>query len=340
MARDDNTPATTLNGAQKTAVLLLALGEQFASEMFKRMERHELAAVSQAMVDLETVPKEMVEVVLREYYHDLVTGRELVRGGKEAVKRLLLPNVDSDTAKYVSDYLNLDTGPVPFREIGKVSPKLLAQILRNEHPQTLALILGNLPSDHAADLLTRLPAGVRVEVLMRLARLEAVPEEMLMAVDKVLQSQLIAMGGKEGKKVGGVQAVAEILNAVDRSTEEEVLAEIEEDSPSVAEEIRNLMFVFDDVSGLDDRSIRELLKEISNEDLTMALRGAAEDMRTIFFRNMSERASGMIKEDLEIMGPTRLADVEAAQQNIVRIVRKLEGDGRVTISRGGGDVFV
>ncbi len=337
-ANDATTPV--IDGAKKTAVLLLALGEQFASEVFKRMDRNELAAVSKAMVDLDTVPKELVEAVLREFYRDLVTGREMIRGGQEAVKRLLLPNVDSDTAKYVSDYLNLDTGPAPFREIGKVSPKLLAQILRNEHPQTLALIIGNLRSEQAADLLTKLPAGVRTEVLMRLARLEAVPEEMLMAVDKVLQSQLIAMGGKEGKKVGGVQAVAEILNAVDRSTEEEVLAEIEEEAPSVAEEIRNLMFVFDDVAGLDDKAVREMLKEISNEDLTMALRGANEDMRTLFFKNMSERAGNMIKEDLEIMGPTRLADVETAQQNIVKIVRRLESEGRIVISRGSGDVFV
>lgn len=327
-------------GAKKTAILLLTLGEQFAVEVFKRVTREELAAISKAMVDLETVPKEVVENVLREYYHALVTGREMVRGGQEAVKRLLLPNVDDETAKYVSDYLELDTGPQPFREISKVSPKLLAQILRNEHPQTLALILANLPSDQAADLLTKLPSGARAEVLMRLAKLEAVPEELLMAVDKVLQSQLIAMGGKEGKKMGGINSVAEILNAVDRATEEEVLAEIEEESATMAEEIRNLMFVFEDVRDLDDRSVRELLKEISNDDLTMALRGSSAELREIFFKNMSERAGNMIREDLEIMGPTRLSEVEASQQNIVKIVRRLEGEGRIQISRGGGDVFV
>ena len=327
-------------GAKKTAILLLTLGEQFAAEIFKRMTREELTAVSKAMVELETVPKELVEEVLREYYHALVTGQEMIRGGPDSVRRLLLPNVDSETAKYVSDYLELDTGPQPFRNIGKVSPKLLAQILRNEHPQTLALILGNLHAEQAADLLTKLPAGVRTEILMRLANLEAVPEEMLMAVDRVLESQLIAMGGKEGKKVGGVNAVAEILNAVDRATEEEVLAEIEEESATMAEEIRNLMFVFEDVKTLEDRSIRELLKEISNEELTMALKGSTEEMRELFFRNMSERAGNMIREDLEIMGPTRLADVEGAQQNIVKIVRRLEGEGRVVISRGGGEEFV
>ena len=204
-----------LKGPEKTAVLLLAMGDKFTSEVFKRMDRQEIAAVSKAIVEMETVPKEVVEDVLREFHHALVTGQEMIAGGQDAVKRLLMKNLDSETAKYIMDQLNLESGPAPFRELGNISPRLLAQILRNEHPQTLALILGHMPSERAADLLTNLPAGVRTEVLMRLARLEAVPEDMLMEVDKVLQSQLIAMGGKEGKKVGGVQSVAEILNAVD-----------------------------------------------------------------------------------------------------------------------------
>jgi flagellar motor switch protein FliG len=148
------------------------------------------------------------------------------------------------------------------------------------------------------------------------------------------------MGGKEGKKVGGVQAVAEILNAVDRATEEEVLSEIEEESSQMAEDIRNLMFVFEDIKALDDRAIRELLKEVSNEDLTKALKGGTEDLQEKFFKTLSERASAMIREDLEIMGPVRLSEVESAQQNIVKIVRRLEAEGRIMIGRGGGDVFV
>lgn len=334
------TDVKNLSGSQKTAVLLLSLGDAFAAEVFKRMERQEIAQVSKAIMEMETIDKEVVEDVLREYHHALVTGREMVRGGADTLKRLLVNNLDEETTKYVSDMLNLESGPIPFRELDNVSPRVLAQILRNEHPQTLALIVGHMQADLGASLLQSLPAGVRAEVLMRLAKLEAVPEEMLMAVDKVLQSQLIAMGGKEGKKVGGVQAVAEILNSVDRATEEEVLSEIEEQSASMAEEIRNLMFVFEDVAGLDDRAIREALKEISNEDLTMALRGSKEEMREVFFRNMSERAGTMIREDLEIMGPTKLSDVEAAQQNIVKVVRRLEAEGRIIISRGANDVFV
>ncbi len=332
--------AEPIKGPQKAAILLLAMGDKFTSEMFKRMDRAEIAQVSKAMATLETVPKEVVEEVVREYHRSLITGQELISGGEETVKRLLMKNLDSDTAKYIMDALDMDHGPAPFRELENVSPRILSQILRNEHPQTLALILGHLHPDQAAELLQNLPAGVRPEVLMRLAKLEAVPEDMLMEVDKVLQAQLIAMGGKEGKKVGGVQAVAEILNAVDRATEEEVLAEIEEESAQMAEEIRNLMFVFDDVKTLDDRSIRELLKEISNEDLTMSLKGASEELQEKFFKNLSERAATMIREDLEIMGPVRLSDVEGAQQNIVKTVRRLEVEGRIVISRGSSDVFV
>lgn len=334
------TDAKALSGAQKTAVLLLSLGDSFAAEIFKRMERQEIAQVSKAIMEMETIDKNVVEDVLREYHHALVTGQEMIRGGQEVLRRLLGNNLDSETTKYVSDMLSLESGPTPFRELDNVSPRVLAQILRNEHPQTLALIVGHMATDQGGALLQSLPAGVRCEVLIRLAKLEAVPEEMVLAVDKVLQSQLIAMGGKEGKKVGGVQAVAEILNSVDRATEEEVLSEIEEQSSQMAEEIRNLMFVFEDVASLDDRAIREVLKEITNEDLIMALRGAKEEMRELFFRNMSERAATMIREDLEIMGPTRLADVEVAQQNIVKVVRRLEAEGKIVISRGSGDVFV
>ena len=329
-----------LSGAEKIAILLLAMGDKFTSEVFKRMERAEITEVSKAIMNLDAVPKETVEEVLREFHHAMVSGQDILAGGENAVKRILLKHLDTDTAKYIIDELDLELGPTPFRELGNVSPRILAQILRNEHPQTLALILGHMPPEQAAVLLTSLPSGGRTEVLMRLANLEPVPDDMIVEVDKVLQSQLIAMGGKEGKKVGGVPAVAEILNSVDRATEEEVLSEIEEESSQMAEDIRNLMFVFEDIKSLDARAIREMLKEISNDDLILALKGASPDLQELFYANMSERAATMIKEDLEIMGPTKLADVEAAQQNIVKTVRRLEAEGRIAINRGGGDVFV
>ena len=329
-----------LTGHQRIAVLLLAMGDKFTADVFKRMERQEIAEISRAIVELESVPRETVEEVLREFHESLTEGVDMISGGTDIAKRTLVKNLDPETAKYVMDSLSLETGQEPFRELSQASPRVLSQILRNEHPQTLALIMGHLHPDLAAKLLTNLPASVRAEVLTRLAKLESVPEDMLLEVDKVLTSQIIAMGGKEGKKVGGTQSVAEILNAVDRATEEEILSEIEEESAQMAEDIRNLMFVFEDCKNIDDKGIREMLKSISNEDLTLALRGASDSLKEKFLSNMSERAGNMIREELEFMGPAKLSDVENAQQNIVKIVRKLEAENKIVISRGAGDVFV
>lgn len=333
-------PTGKLTGPQKTAILILALGDAFASEVFKKFERTEITAVSKAMAKLDTVNKEQAEEVLREFNQAMTIGKEMLYGGPEQVRKMISSNLDSDTARYILDELDFDSGPVPFKELGNVSPKILAQILRNEHPQTLALILGHLPPDSAGNLLQNMAPGVRAEVLIRLAKLEAVAEEMLVEVDRVLQSQLIAIGGKEGRKVGGVNSVAEILNAIDRATEEEIMADIEEESAQLAEEIKQLMFVFEDIMKIDDRGIREVLKEISNEDLTMSLKTAPEELREKFFKNLSERAGNMIREDLEIMGPVKLSEVEAAQQNIVKQVRRLEAEGRIVIAGSGGEVLV
>jgi flagellar motor switch protein FliG len=333
-------PVGKLTGPQKTAILILALGDAFASEVFKKFDRAEITAVSRAMAKLDTVGKEQAEEVLREFNQAMTIGKEMLYGGPEQVRKMISSNLDSDTARYILDELDFESGPVPFKELGNVSPKILAQILRNEHPQTLALILGHLPPESAGNLLQNMSPGVRAEVLIRLAKLEAVAEEMLVEVDRVLQSQLIAIGGKEGRKVGGVSSVAEILNAIDRATEEEIMADIEEESAQLADEIKQLMFVFEDIMKIDDRGIREILKEISNEDLTMSLKTAPDELREKFFKNLSERAGNMIREDLEIMGPVKLSEVEAAQQNIVKQVRRLEAEGRIVIAGSGGEVLV
>lgn len=332
--------AEKISGLQKTAVLLLAMGDKYAMDVFKHLDRRDITRVSKAMAEMDSVPKDMVEEVLKEFNQIIELGENTLVGSPDRVRRML-QGLDSDTAKYVLDSLDLDAGPGPFKSLENVSPKMLGQILRNEHPQTLALILGHLDPEQAAGLLQNMPAGARAEVLVRLAKLEAVPEDMLLEVGKVLERQLIAMGGREGRKVGGIPSVAEILNAVDRSTEEEVLADIEEESTQLAEDIRQLMFVFDDIRQLDDRSIRELLKEVSNDELTMALKGANDELRTKFFSNLSERAATMIREDLEIMGPVKLSEVETAQMNVVKIVRRLEAEGRIIITgKGGGDVLL
>lgn len=330
----------TITGPQKTAVLLLALGEKYIAKVFEEMDTDDIILVSKAMAELETVPKEMIEEVLKEFTDTYNFGKTAIVGGPDKMKKVLNKTLDKNRVLEVLNTLEVDFGPPPFKGLEKYSPNVMAQVLANEHPQTLALIMGYLHPNHGADLLTKLPAGVRAEVLMRLAKLEAVPLDMLYEVDKVLQSQLRAMGG-EGQKVGGIQAVAEILNAVDRSTEEEVLSDIEEESTKMAEQIRELMFVFDDIINLDDRAIREVLKEISNDDLTLALKGSSEALQEKFFSNLSERAATMIKEDLEIMGPVKLSEVENAQKSIVKEIRRLEAEGRIVLAgKGGDDVLV
>ena len=329
-----------LTGVQKTAILLLAMGDEYVQKIFKELDRDEIVKVSKAMVELETVPQEIVEAVLTEFHETFLSGKRALVGGPSQAKRILSKVLDGESVEDIMKRLETEHKPPPFKGLENYSPNIMARILANEHPQTLALILGHLPPHQAAEVLKNLPTGVRSEVLLRLAKLESVPLEMLYEVDFVLREQLEAMGG-EGQKVGGVQAVAEILNATERSIEEEVLAEIETESPQMAEEIRELMFVFEDIKNLDDRSIRELLKEISNEDLTLALKGASDELKEKFFSNLSERAATMIKEDLEIMGPVRLLDVEQAQRNIVRIVRQLEAEGRIVIAgKGGEDVLI
>ncbi|MGM0424106.1 MAG: flagellar motor switch protein FliG [Thermodesulfobacteriota bacterium] len=332
--------AENLSGTQKIAVLLLALGESYATQAFQEMEQQEIVQVSKAMAELDSVPQETVESVLQEFTSSYNYGQKTLFGGPTQMRKILSKSLDQEVADSVINSLEYDFGPAPFKGLEKFSPNLMAQLLSNEHPQTLALVIGHLSPGNAAEVVQKLPSAVRAEVLMRLARLESVPLDMLYEVDKVLQDQLKAMGG-EGQKVGGVQSVAEILNAVDRSTEEEVLSDIEEESAQMAEDIRELMFVFEDIRDIDDRAVRELLKEISNDDLTLALKGASEDLQQKFFKNLSERAAGMIQEDLEIMGPVRLSDVENAQRSIVREVRRLEAEGRIVLAgKGGEDVLV
>ncbi|MFO8031597.1 MAG: flagellar motor switch protein FliG [Desulfohalobiaceae bacterium] len=332
--------AENLSGTQKIAVLLLALGESYATQAFQDMEQQEIVQVSKAMAELDSVPQETVESVLQEFTSSYNYGQKTLFGGPTQMRKILSKSLDQEVADSVINSLEYDFGPAPFKGLEKFSPNLMAQLLSNEHPQTLALVIGHLSPGNAAEVVQKLPSAVRAEVLMRLARLESVPLDMLYEVDKVLQDQLKAMGG-EGQKVGGVQSVAEILNAVDRSTEEEVLSDIEEESAQMAEDIRELMFVFEDIRDIDDRAVRELLKEISNDDLTLALKGASEDLQQKFFKNLSERAAGMIQEDLEIMGPVRLSDVENAQRSIVREVRRLEAEGRIVLAgKGGEDVLV
>ena len=330
----------TLSGTDKVAIVLLSMGDEFIAETFKHLEKDEVAAISKSILNLKTIDTETVSTIMQEFHLALSSMVESVTGGRETVKRVLNKTLDTETAKYILDTLNLEREAIPFKELSTVSPRILSQILRNEHPQTVALILAHLQNEKAAEVLMQLPEGLKIEVTKRLATLDAIPEEILLDVDHALQKQIMAMGGTEGRKVGGLSTVAEILNATDRATEELVLTELEEENPQIASKIRELMFVFEDILDIDDKGIREMLKEVNMQDLAMSLRTASSELKAKILSNMSERAGKMLEEDMEVMGPARVADIEAAQQRIVKVVRTLEADGRIMISRGANDVLI
>ena len=231
--------------------------------------------------------------------------------------------------------------PVPFSNIKHIDPKALGNFIRNEHPQTIALILAHIDPGKSAQIIAEFPEPLQQDVILRIADLETVPISVLDEVEDVLRQEIKSQGPVGSRAAGGTGTVAEILNQVDQTTENAIMTKLEEDRPDLSNEVRKLMFVFEDLLNVDNRSFQAILKEVNNDDLTLALKTASEDMRVKVFANLSARAADMIKDDLESMGPTKLSDVEKAQQNILRVAKKLESEGKVALGKGeGGDLLV
>jgi len=336
MARKRDAGSSGLSGPEKAAVFLLTLGEEFASEVFKRLEAQEIKIVGRQMAKMEQVKKEDISSLLGEFRmedgdHDIfLSGDDML---ETALKRAL----PSDIASSILDDIRSDWKLTLFQKARNLEPKVLVNFLRNEHPQTIALVLAVLQDNQAASILAELPESMQVEVVMRLAELDKVSPEILVEVDKVLQDELITIEGMEGQKLGGVEVVAELLNNADRALEASILEGIEEQRESLAEEIRRLMFVFEDLVNIDDRGIMQILKEVSTDDLKLSLRTSTDDLKEKVFKNMSSRAVQAMKEDMEIMGPVRLRDVEVAQQNIIKVTKRLEAEGKIQIATKGGE---
>jgi flagellar motor switch protein FliG len=228
-----------------------------------------------------------------------------------------------------------------FQKIRRLDSRTVANFIRNEHPQTIAIILAHLDTSQTADIMEELPAPLQADVIHRIAELENIPPGIVEEIDQALQEEISMIKSFEGQQKGGIRLVAEILNQMDSSMEGTILKNIEEQKQGLAEEIRKLMFVFEDLSQVDDHSIMAILKEVNNENLMMAMKTASEELKEKLFKNMSERAAQMMKEDLEVMGPARLKDVEAAQQAILKVAKKLEGEGKIVLmSKGKEEVFV
>ena len=333
--------ADNLTGSEKAAVFLLTLGEDFTSQVFQRLDDDEIKIVGRQMSKMDHVDKEDIASLLSEFRSD-EGGNELYLSGNDMLESALKRGLNSEKANAILDEIRSDWRLTLFQKARKLEPKVLYNFLRNEHPQTIALVLSVLDVTQSAAILAELKEETQVEVVMRMAELDKVSPEILVEVDRVLQEELLSVQGLEGQRLGGVEAVAEMLNNADRALESQILEGVEEQRESLAEDIRRLMFIFEDLLTVDDRGIMSILKEVSTDDLKLALKTSSDELKNKIFANMSSRAVEMLKEDMEIMGPTRLKDVEGAQQAIIKIAKRLEQEGKVQLMKGGGgdDEFV
>lgn len=322
-----------LPGIKKAAILLLTMDENLSKEVIKELDEDEIEAVGQEIAKLRLVPQEVVSKVHEEFARKIDGRKKNVIGGETMFKNLIEKSLGSEKAELFIGNMESRRG-MPGDFLRTADARILANVLRGEHPQTIALVLSILSIRKACDLVTYLPEKIHRDVVSRMAYLEKVDKKIIQDVENVLKEQLETTGAVEGRQIGGVEMVASILNQMDRKLEAELLGKIEEEDASLAERIRQLMFTFEDLMKIDDRGMQTLLKEITSEDVGLALKGAADHIKEKIFKNMSERAATMLKEDLEAMGPARVSDVERAQVKIAMVAKKLESEGKIILTKG------
>ena len=325
-----------LSGIEKSAILLNVLGNRVTAEIFKHLRDNDVKRVVTAMGQINKVPITIVKQVLDDFYVEISEEEQLIFGHATG-KDFILETLGEERAKTVLGQLAIVDGSRSLEALELVDPRTLANFLMNEHPQTTAVVLAHLSPDRKCEVLKKLPEPVQTEVVLRIANLDFISPSLLAQVDEILKQELATLGSIDTQQLGGVSPIAEMLNIMDKNTEQSIMARVEERDPQLAEEIRRLMFVFEDIVFIDDRGMQTLLKEVPNDKLTVALKTAPEEIKEKIFKNISKRAADLLREDLASMPPVRLSDVESAQQEIVNIAKRLEGEGKLIISRGGGE---
>lgn len=342
LKKTDNIDYRTLKGFEKAAILVNYLGKEAAKVFFKNMDEADLKKLLATMNRLRIVPIEVTKKVLEEFYELVSESEDYIFSEKVSSKETIIEALGEEKARGIVGHLDsANRQGRTLESLELVDSKSLVNFLINEHPQTIAVILAHLEIEKRGDVLKRLPESLQGEVVLRLANLDHVSPELLAEVDKVLKNELSNVGTVDNAQLGGVQVVAEMINMLDKNTEQSILGVIEDRDKEMADEIRKLMFVFEDVVKIDDRGMQLLLKEVPNDRLLLALKTANEEIKAKVFNNISKRAAEMLSEDLGSMGPVKVADVESAQLEIVNIARRLETEGKIAIARGGSeDVFV
>lgn len=329
-------PPGPLGGPRKAAILLMALDQEMAARLMKLMAPDSVEEVAREIANIDEVTSHVRAKVIREFY-SIVLAREYVDTGGLTIARALLRKTLGDNADKIIQSLEHQVFKEPFSFLQKTETENLITFLQGEHPQTIALVISHLPSSIASEILNGLEGDAQIEVVQRIAEMDQTSPDVIKEVERGLEQRLAGLMDERFERTGGVRSVAEILNLAGRATERAIMERLTEDSPELVEEIRRLMFVFEDILRVDDRGIQAVLKEVENEELSLSLRTATEELKEKIFGNMSERAANLIKEEMEFMGPVRVSDVEAAQQKIVDIVRRLEDAGEIIISGGSAD---
>jgi flagellar motor switch protein FliG len=337
-----NKSAAAMSGLRKAAILLVILGEESASEIYKNLQEPDLRRVTQAIVDLGYVSPEMALQVLQEYQQLVLTQDYLAEGGFEYANQLLVKAFGQDGAHRLLDQVSQAREAVATNldSLQKADPQQLVKFIEGEHPQTVALVLAHLGKVSASSLLVLMPEKLRAEAVRRLAEMQQFSTEMVKKISLVLHKKIAGLGTESRRAYGGVNSVAEMLNSVDPTTSLSILESIEQDNPKLALSIRNLMFTFEDLLTVPEATIREILAQTEKKTLGMALKGSNENLRNHFYKCMSTRAVEMLKEDMEAMGPVRARQVQQAQQDIVNLARKLESEGKISLKSGGDDAYV
>lgn len=324
-----------LTGKQKAAIVLVAVGTEVASKILPHLNEAEVEELSLEIARLGSIPAEVRQQVIKEFYEICLAQNLALEGGLDHARTMLEQAFGPEKAQEILERLTHALQMLPFDSVKGVHPTQLSTFLADEHPQTIALVLAYLEPQTAAAVISNLPPELRPEVAERLATMGSTPPDVIRRVEAVLQRKLSSIASQELSAAGGVKSLVEVLQWVDRNTERAIFDYLNDTNPELAEEVRKLMFTFEDLLQLDDRAIQQVLKEVDMKELALALKGASDALKEKIFRNMSERAVNMLKEEIEFMGPVRVRQVEEAQQRIVSIVRRLEEAGEIVISRGG-----
>lgn len=321
-----------LSGPEKAAIFMLALGEDYSAKIFEHMDDEEIMEISQTMANLGKVNANIVERLFIEFADQMSSTNALI-GTLDSTERLLTKVLGKDKVASIMEEIRGPAGRTMWEKLGNVNEEILATFLQKEYPQTVAVVMSKVASDHAARVLALLPENFALEVIHRMLRMEAVQKDVLEDVEKTLRTEFMANLSRSSRR-DSHELMAEIFNNLDRSVESKFMEELEKSTPESAEKIRSLMFTFEDLMKLAPSSIQTVIRASDKEKLPIALKGATETLRDLFFSNMSERAAKIMKEDMAAMGPVRLKDVEEAQQSIVNVTKDLEARGEIVISTG------